>query len=136
MAVTWEKLAWEKDVVTKALYTAAGSLITSSAAGTPVELVAGTNGYVLQIDTGTPVWANPAGFAVANHATTHKNGGTDEILLHELGEPTSAVDFDGQEGQNFVVHTVANAAARPTAKVGKMIFQSDELAFYGCTSDA
>lgn len=31
------------------------------------------------------------------HATTHKNGGSDEILLHELGEPTSSVEFNGQQ---------------------------------------
>lgn len=31
------------------------------------------------------------------HASSHKNSGSDEILLHELGEPTSAVTMNSQK---------------------------------------
>lgn len=68
------------------------------------------------------------------HATTHKSGGSDELKLHEFGNPTAAVEFAGQQGQNFVLHTVANESGRPTAVVGKVIFQQDTLAMYVCTS--
>lgn len=133
MAVTWKKLGFEDDLILKSVLTAKGSIITASAASTPAELAIGTNGYVLQVSTDTPAWVDPAGLAVAAHATTHKNSGSDEILLHEFGEPTSAVAFSGQQATDLVVHTVANAAARPTPVVGKIVFQTDELAFYGCT---
>lgn len=72
------------------------------------------------------------------HAATHEDGGSDELTLDALGEPLAAVEFDGQQAQNLVVHTVADEAARLalTPVVGKMAFQSDELAIYICTSAA
>ena len=133
MAVIWKKLAYEDDVILKSLLTAKGSLITSSAAGAPLELGVGTDTYLLAISTDTPAWIDPATLSVGTHATTHKNGGADEILLHEFGEPTAAVPFDGQQATDLVAHTVANAAARPDPVVGKPIFQTDELAMYVCT---
>lgn len=133
MAVTWRKLGFEDDLILKSVLTAKGSLITASAASTPSELAIGTDGYVLAVSTDTPAWIDPTSLAVGTHATTHKNGGTDELLLHELGEPTSAVAFDGQQATDFVVHVVANAAARPTPVVGKIVFQTDELSYYVCT---
>lgn len=120
----------ESDMVAK------GDLISASAAGTPAILSAGANGKVLKClsteATGL-VWADEA--AVEAHATTHKNSGSDEILLNEFGEPTAAVPFAGQQAQNLVVHNVADATARNAlaAVIGKIVFQVDELAFYGCT---
>lgn len=133
MAVTWKKLAYADEVVPNSILSAAGSLITSTAASTPSELVAGSEGYVLTIDTGVPAWVAPG--TPGAHATTHKNGGDDEILLNEFGEPTGAVAFDGQQATNLVWHTVADATARGalTAVVGKAVFQTDELAGYICT---
>jgi hypothetical protein len=133
MAVTWKKLAYEDDVILKSVLAAKGSIITASAASTPTELAIGTDGYLLAVSTDTPAWIDPTSLAVGTHATTHKNGGTDELLLHELGEPTSAVAFDGQQAQNIIIHTVADAAGRPTAAVGKFIWQTDTLAPYVCT---
>lgn len=135
MAVTWKKLAYEDDVILKSTLAAKGSIITSSAASTPSELAIGTDGYVLQVSTDTPAWIDPATLDVKAHATTHKNGGTDEILLNEFGEPTGAVAFDGQQAQNILLHTVADAGSRPAAAVAKIIWQTDELAPYVCTSD-
>jgi len=136
MAVTWNKLAYEDDVILKSVLAAKGALITASAASTPAGLAIGTDGYILAVSTDTPAWIDPGTLTVGTHATTHKNGGTDEILLHEFGEPTSAVPFDGQQAQNLVIHTVANAGARPAAVVGKVVFQSDTLAPYVCTVDS
>jgi len=69
------------------------------------------------------------------HAASHKNAGTDEILLNEFGEPTGAVDFNGQQLQNTVIHTVADNAAKTalTAVAGMICYQTDETAIMVCT---
>ena len=51
-------------------------------------------------------------------------------------EAGAAFDWNDQEIQDFIVHTVANAAGRPAAAVGKVVWQTDELALYACTVDA
>jgi hypothetical protein len=134
MAVTWDKLAKENDVVLKSTLTAKGSLITASAASTPAELAIGTDGYILAVSTDTPAWIDPSGLAVAAHATTHKNSGSDELLLHELGEPTSAVAFDGQQATDFVVENSSTAPATPV--LGKVYYDTDDNSVYVCTSIA
>lgn len=51
-----------------------------------------------QFPSGTSqIIAQEGGGAVAAHATQHKSGGSDEIKLHELGAPTSSVDFNQQQ---------------------------------------
>jgi len=70
------------------------------------------------------------------HASSHKSGGSDSIKLNELANPTGSVEFNKQQGLNFVAHTVANEAGRPASPaVGQIIFQSDTLAAYICTSN-
>ena len=162
MAVEWKKVAYEDDVITKALLTAAGDIIYASAASTPARLAVGSDTNVLTLAAGVPSWAaagSPGAHKTTHenegadeisvaglsgkladgqdpvaHAASHKDAQTDEILLHELGEPTGAVDINGQQLQHAVVHTVANAGARPTAVVGKICWQTDTLAIYACTS--
>lgn len=184
MAVTWKKLAYEDDVITKAFFAAKGDVIGASANDTPLilsvgtdgqvltaasgeasglnwtdalmdtdfaakgdllsasandtleVLSVGTNGQVLTADSGEASglkWA--AGGTPDAHAASHKDAGSDELLLHELGEPTGAVDFSEQQLQDAVVHTVADSTARDalTAAVGKIAWQTDELAIYACT---
>jgi len=139
MAATWKKLAYEDDVITKAALTAKGDLITASAASTPSILGVGTNGDVLTADSaqaGGMKWAAPG--TPGAHASTHKDGQSDELLLSDFGEPTAAVKFNGQQATNLVVHNVADAAALAalTGVVGKVAFQADTAAFYGCTAVA
>jgi hypothetical protein len=138
MPAVWKKLAYEDDVLTKAALTAKGSIITASAASTPSVLAVGTNDQVLIADSaqaGGLKWGSPVPGA---HATSHKNSGSDELLLSDLGEPTAAVKFDGQQATNLIVHNVADATALAalTGVVGKIAFQADTLAFYGCTAAA
>lgn len=133
MAVEWKKLAYEDDVITKALLTAEGDIIYASDASTPAALAKGSNGQILTLAAGIPSWEDPG--VPGAHASTHKDAGSDELLLHEFGEPTGAVAFDGQQATDLILHTAANAGARPDAVVGKAIFQTDELACYVCTSD-
>ena len=86
----------------------------------------------LGVDSGADVTGDNAPQA---HAASHKNAGSDELLLHELGEPTGAVDFNGQQLENTIVHIVADDAAKTalTAAIGMVCFQTDELAIRVCT---
>jgi len=53
MAITWKKVAFEADVITKAFMAAKGDLISASDNDTPLILsVGGTNGHVLTVDSG------------------------------------------------------------------------------------
>ena len=76
-----------------------------------------------------------AGTLAGTHATRHKNGGADEILLNELGEATSAVPFNGQQGTDFVVHTVATSAAITglTPVPGKLAWNTADLDMWVCS---
>lgn len=139
MAVTWKKLAYEEDVITKALIDAAGDLIYGSADNTPAILTKANNGDVLTLAAGLPSWAAPG--APGAHAASHKNAGADELLLHELGEPTSAIDFDLQQATDLVVFTVVNEAARnalnaAATAVGQLCFATGELTLAICTESA
>ena len=130
MAVTWKKIAYADDHPLKATLAAKGSIYVASAAGVVGELAIGADTHILTVATDTPAWAAPG--TPGAHAATHKNGGSDEILLHELGEPTAAVAIDGQQLQNAVLHV---SAADPTpAVVGKIYFKSGDAYPYVCTS--
>lgn len=153
MAVTWRKLAYEDDVILKTVADE-HSILYAVADNTPAALVLAANQFAARDSTSNIVAKTVTdaalsilddatvgailttiGGAAATHATQHKNGGTDELLLSDFGEPTAAVKFDGQQATNFVLHTVADATARNalTAVVGKAVFQTDTLAAYLCT---
>ncbi len=70
----------------------------------------------------------------AIHASTHKNGGSDELLLHELGEPTGKVPFAGQQAGDIVLENLAANPATPV--LGKIYFKTGDLHPYVCTSVA
>ena len=207
MAVTWKKLAYEDDVITKALVTTTGDIIYASGASTPARLGVGANADVLTLAAGVPSWAAPG--APAAHAASHLPSGGDSLTtaaageivgvaaaaegtaesfarsdhahevkesmadnhvvtinaadvadadiavftstggvagstpaevaatmaLDDIGVPDALVDFNDQQAIDLVTHNVADAAALAAldAVIGKMAFQVDELAFYGCT---
>lgn len=56
--------------------------------------------------------------------------------INDLALPTSAVDMNGQEVKNLVLHTVADTDERNAliAVKGKMAYQEDADAIYVCTS--
>jgi len=163
MAVEWKKLAYEDDVITKALLTTKGDIIYASAASTPARLGIGADNAVLTVATDIPAWEAPG--APEAHHTTHENGGGDEVSveglsglladdqhvldlevtaiieatpLNDLAAPDGPVDINGQQMTDLVDHIVADAAARNalTPVVGKRVFQTDELAEYVCTCAA
>jgi hypothetical protein len=55
------------------------------------------------------------------------------MALDDIADPDAAVGMNGQQLTDQVIHTVANAAGRPTAAVGKICWQTDTLALYACT---
>jgi hypothetical protein len=80
--------------------------------------------------------ATSAAALATTHAPRHKNAGADEMLLNELGEPTGAVDFDGQIATELVTFAVANVAALSslTHKVGMPVWVTDQAAPYFCVT--
>ncbi len=122
MAVTWKKLAYETDVITKALLTTAGDIIYASATSTPARLGIGTSAQVLKVATGLPAWQDMG-------APT----------AHTLDAHTAAagtVDFNLQQANDLVVKTVANVAALPITDigVGELGFATAELTLHICTA--
>lgn len=159
MAVTWRKLAYEDDVILKALLTEQGDVIYASGVATPAALPHGTAGQVLKTGghLANPSWGDET---PAAHAASHQDGGGDEISvaalsgtladdqhvldtevttvieatpLNDLAAADGAVDFGGQQATDFVL---VNSAAPPAVAVlGKIYFDTD-LSPYVCTSIA
>lgn len=124
MAIEWKKLAYEDDVITKALLTAKGDILYASAAGTPAALAIGTDDYILRVATDVPAWeAMGAPTAHTLNAHTAANG---------------AVDFNLQEATDLVFMTVAAEANLPAADValGQPCWCTSEKTLHICTSAA
>jgi len=47
------------------------------------------------------------------HEASHKSGGGDEILLHEFGVPTSAVNFNKQQATSLALDVQSSAPGTP-----------------------
>lgn len=122
MAVEFKKLAYEDDVITKALLTTKGDIIYASAANTPARLEIGTDNQVLTVATDVPAWEAPA--APAAHT------------LNSHSVPNGAVDFDLQQATDLVFMTVAAEANLPAASValGQPVWCTSEKTLHLCTS--
>jgi len=55
------------------------------------------------------------------------------MALDDVGVPDAAVALNGQQATDMVVHSVANAAARPTPVIAKICHQQDDDHMYLCT---
>lgn len=122
MAVTWQKLAYEQDVITKALLTAKGDIIYASAAGTPAVLAIGEDDQILRVSTDVPAWeaiGAPAAHTLNSHSV-----------------PNGAVDFDLQQATDLVFMTVAAEANLPAVGValGQPCWATSEKTLHVCTS--
>jgi len=126
MAITWKKIAYEDDVITKALLTAKGDLIYASASGVPAALAIGTDDYILRVATDLPAW--------------EAIGAPGAHTLNSHSVPDGAVDFNLQQATDLVVQTVANEAALPagagTVEVGQLCWATGELSLHVCTVSA
>jgi hypothetical protein len=126
MAITWKKLAYEDDVITKALLTTKGDMVYASAAGVPARLGIGTNDQILRVATDVPNWEDipaPGAHALDGHTV-----------------PTGPVDFDLKEATDLVTMNVAAVANLPigagTVKKGQLCFAASESSLHMCTSEA
>ena len=114
MAVTWKKLAYEDDVITKGLLDAAGDIIYASADNTPARLAVGANGTVLTLAAGVPSWA--AGGAPAAHAASHLPAGGDPLttavpnaLLEVQAQAVgTAESFAKSDHDHAIVHDITD----------------------------
>jgi hypothetical protein len=122
MAVEFKKLAYENDVITKALLTAKGDIVYASAAGTPAVLPIGTDDYILRVATDVPAWEE------IGAPTAH--------TLNSHSVPNGAVDFDLQQATDLVFMTVAAEANLPTENValGQPVWATSEKTLHLCTS--
>ena len=66
------------------------------------------------------------------HATSHKDAGSDEILLHELGEPTGNVNFNKKEAISLALDNQASDPASPV--LGQVYFKTGDTHPYICTA--
>lgn len=124
MAVTWKKLAYEADVITKALLTGKGDIIYASSIGVPAALPIGTDDFILRVATDIPAWE-----AIGAP-------GAHTLNAHTAADGT--VDFNYQQASYLVVQTVANQAALPatvgTSEVGQLCWATGELSLHICTA--
>lgn len=83
MAITWKKLAYEDNVITKAFIAAKGDLIAASGDNTPTILSVGTNDHVLTADSGQGSGVKWAAAPGAAHAildgSTHSDSVADGV---------------------------------------------------------
>lgn len=124
MAVTWKKLAYEGDVITKATLAAKGDIISASAAATPLALTVSTNDLVLTADSAE---ATGLKWAAVSTGDFYADGSV---------PMTGDLDFDGNEATDMIIQQVANeaaVAAYATPVVGKVLFATSELTLHICT---
>jgi len=122
MAITWKKLSFEEDVITKALLTAKGDILYASAAGVPAALAIGADNHILRVATDLPAWE------IIGAPTAH--------TLNSHTAADGAVDFNLQQATDLVVMTVVNEAALPAANlaVGQLCWATGELSLHICAS--
>jgi hypothetical protein len=121
MAVTWKKVAYEDDVITKALLTTKGDIIYASAASTPARLGIGSDDQILRVATDIPAWED-MGAPTAHTLDSHSAAG-------------GAVDFNLQQATDLVFMTVAAEANLPAAGValGQPCWATSEKTLHVCT---
>lgn len=90
MAITWKKIAYEIDVITKAFLDAKGDLISASADNTPAIRSVGANDLCLVADSTQASglkWAAPVGGTPAAHKDSHDPAdGSDALDTAAAGE--------------------------------------------------
>lgn len=127
MAVTWKKLAYEENVITKAFMATKGDILYASSGGVPAVLGIGSDNHILRVATDVPAWE------AIGAPTAHK------LNAHDAAD--GAVDFNLQEATDLVVFTVADEAARDAlaaaaTEVGQLCFATSELSLSICIVSA
>ena len=170
MAATWRKLAYEDDVVTKALFDA-NSILAAVDDNTPAAVAVAEQQVVGRITGGNIkglsiaeilTLINVTAGAQPTNATTVEAAnavmitdytakgdlmsasaanspailgiGTNGQVLKVLTSEATGLVWGDAAAAGGTIPNYADAAARPAAPaLGDLIFQVDELAYYGCT---
>jgi hypothetical protein len=67
--------------------------------------------------------AGGGGGAPSAHASSHADGGSDELLLSDFGDPTTAVEFAQQQALQFRVENRTSDPGAPA--VGQLWIRTD-----------
>ena len=90
------------------------AIVTAVPTGDVAESATAAEGTATSFVRSDHVHAAPATWAPTAHEASHKNGGSDEILLNEFGEPTASVEFSQQQLLKMVFEQLATAPGTPT----------------------
>jgi hypothetical protein len=108
--------AANEDYIDEDILTAKGSIVTASAASTPVELAIGTNGYVLTANSSATYgleWALPA--VTLTNSVTLENKTLTSPVVTGLTLNDSSIIFEGSSADDFeTTLTVINPTADRT----------------------
>lgn len=115
MAVTWKKLAYEDDVITKAFMATKGDILYASAGGTPAVLAIGADNHILRVATDIPAW-EAIGAPDTHHDTHDPEDGADaldcaapsELASVQATGEGSAHEFARADHQHQIQHSIAD----------------------------
>ena len=129
MAVVWKKVLLEGDAASPS-DNAPANVGTTAAAGTGT--ACSRDDHVHDTAPGFIDAADKFAAGVVDTAAL----GAAAVTSAKIAQLTAALDFGGQQAQDVVIHTVADATALAalTPVVGKLAWQTDELHPYVCTS--
>jgi hypothetical protein len=132
MAVTWRKVAQSADCILKTVLGTTGDILYCNESVEPdgFSVGAASEGQVLSINTGVPVWINKP--ASTTHAASHKSDGvTDVLALSDLSADAN-VAFAGYEAKDLVVYNKVGIPATPV--LGKWYYETTtDPGLYICT---
>jgi hypothetical protein len=132
MTVTWKKVAFEDDAILNTLLSAEGDILVGSGDDTPDNFAhATTPGDTLFVDVAALGWETLMGVTPEHHASTHIHSGDDILYMDNL-VAEAAVDFNGQEATDMIIHETADYTGE-TPVVGKWVYDTVLEGLFICT---
>jgi len=121
MAVTWKKLAYENNVVTKAFLSAKGDLLYANPGGTIQRLPIGTDNQILAVNVDLPNWEAAA--AGSFHKARSYLAGAQNVLTATFTKVLIDTDsFDPSNITDLVNHRIIPNQAGYYHVVGQVAF--------------
>ena len=73
---------------------------------------------------------SPSEWAPSEHAVDHKEGGSGEIDLDELGDPTGPIEFAQQQADGLIFETATSGPDAASEIGGQVYYNSTDKAVY------